>query len=285
MNVNALEIRGLTKAFPGFTLGPLDLTLPAGCILGLIGENGAGKSTTMRLILGMFAADGGEASVFGRRVTGAGAAKDDWKAEVGVVLDEPGLPGCMTAAQMGGMFRCMYPAWDGAAYEAHLRRLGVPPDKPFSALSRGTRMKLCFAAALSHGARLLLLDEATSGLDPLVRDEILTILMEFTRDDGHAVLLSSHIVSDLEKACDYIALLHGGKLLLCDEKDRMLERFGVLRGSAASLSAVAPSAIRGRRDTGYGTELLVERALLPAGLDAAPVNMEDLFLYLAREAS
>ncbi len=284
MNENALEIRGLTKAFPGFTLGPLDLTLPSGCILGLIGENGAGKSTTMRLLLGMLQADGGEASVLGRRVLGAGAARDDWKAEVGVVLDEPGLPDCMTAAQMGDMFRCVYPVWDAEAYGAYLERLGVPKDKPFSALSRGTRMKLCFAAALSHGARLLLLDEATSGLDPLVRDEILTILMEFTRDERHAVLLSSHIVSDLEKACDYIALLHGGTLLLCDEKDRLLERFGVVRGSVGTLRGIDRTAIRGRRDTNYGTELLVERALLPAGQDAAPVSIEDLFLYLAREA-
>ena len=151
-------------------------------------------------------------------------------------------------------------------------------------LFKSFRSVVCFAAALSHGARLLLLDEATSGLDPLVRDEILTILMEFTRDERHAVLLSSHIVSDLEKACDYIALLHGGTLLLCDEKDRLLERFGVVRGSAGMLRGIDRTAIRGRRDTNYGTELLVERALLPAGQDAAPVSIEDLFLYLAREA-
>ena len=287
MEENALELRGLTRSFDGFTLGPLDLDLPAGCILGLIGENGAGKTTTIKLLLGLLRPDAGEVRALGRRVAGPDLPPDGeagWKAEVGVALDEPGLPDCMSAAQLGRMFRQVYPAWDEAAFRRLLDRLHVPAGKPFSALSRGTRMKLSLAVALSHGARLLLLDEATSGLDPLVRDDILTLLMEFTRDERHAVLLSSHIVSDLEKACDYIALLHRGRLLLCDEKDRLTERFGVVRGEARALAAIDPAAVRGRRDTPYGTELLVERALLPAGAQAGAVNLEDLFLYLAREA-
>lgn len=287
MEENALELRGLTRSFDGFTLGPLDLDLPAGCILGLIGENGAGKTTTIKLLLGLLRPDAGEVRALGRRVAGPDLPPDGeagWKAEVGVALDEPGLPDCMSAAQLGHMFRQVYPAWDEAAFRRLLDRLHVPAGKPFSALSRGTRMKLSLAVALSHGARLLLLDEATSGLDPLVRDDILTLLMEFTRDERHAVLLSSHIVSDLEKACDYIALLHRGRLLLCDEKDRLAERFGVVRGEARALAAIDPAAVRGRRDTPYGTELLVERALLPAGTQAGAVNLEDLFLYLAREA-
>lgn len=287
MEENALELRGLTRSFDGFTLGPIDLALPEGCILGLIGENGAGKTTAFKLILGLLRPDAGEVRALGRRVAGPDLPPDGeagWKAEVGVALDEPGLPDCMSAAQLGHMFRHVYPAWDEAAFRRLLDRLHVPAGKPFSALSRGTRMKLGLAVALSHGARLLLLDEATSGLDPLVRDDILTLLMEFTRDERHAVLLSSHIVSDLEKACDYIALLHRGKLLLCDEKDRLAERFGVVRGDAQALGAIAPAAIRGRRDTPYGTELLVERALLPAGTQAGAVNLEELFLYLAREA-
>lgn len=287
MEENALELRGLTRSFDGFTLGPIDLALPEGCILGLIGENGAGKTTTIKLLLGLLRPDAGEAYALNRRVAGADGAparEAAWKAEIGAALDEPGLPDCMSAAQLGRMFRHVYPAWDDAAFARLLDRLHVPAGKPFSALSRGTRMKLGLAVALSHGAKLLLLDEATSGLDPLVRDDILTLLMEFTRDERHAVLLSSHIVSDLEKACDYIALLHRGKLLLCDEKDRLAERFGVVRGEARALAAIDPAAVRGRRDTPYGTELLVERALLPAGTQAGAVNLEELFLYLAREA-
>lgn len=279
---NALELRGVRKTFPGFALGPLDLALPEGCILGLIGENGAGKSTAIRLLLGMLRPDAGEARLFGAPVDAAGDSAA-WRALVGVVPDAIGLPPCMNARQLAGMFRRIYPGWDAAAYRSFLDRLAVPSDKPFSALSAGTRKKLAFAAALSHGAKLLLLDEATAGLDPIVRDDILTILMDFTRDDTHAVLLSSHIVSDLEKACDYIALLHEGRLLLCDEKDRLLERFGLLRGDAGTLAAVPPAAVRGRRDTPYGSELLVERALLPARLPAAPVGIEDLFILLAKE--
>ena len=213
------------------------------------------------------------------------AARDNcaFRARVGVVPDEIGLPPDMSARQLAGLFRRVFPAWDGGAYRGYLDRLAVPADKPFSALSSGTRKKLALAAALSHGAELLVFDEATAGLDPLVRDDILTILMDFTRDGAHAALLSSHIVSDLEKACDYIALLHAGRLLLCDEKDRLLERFGLLRGGAAALAAVPEAAVRARRATPYGVELLVERALLPAALRADPVNIEDLFILLARE--
>ena len=142
-------------------------------------------------------------------------------------------------------------------------------------------MKLGLAAALSHQPRLLLLDEATSGLDPVVRDDILTIFADFTRDEDHAVLISSHIVSDLEKICDYIAFLHKGRLLLCEEKDRLTEEYGILRGEAEGLD---PAAVCGRRNTPYGTEYLVRRGAVPAGLALGQVNIEDLFVFMAKEA-
>ena len=158
----------------------------------------------------------------------------------------------------------------------------MPPDKPFSALSRGTRMKLCFAAALSHGARLLLLDEATSGLDPLVRDEILTILMEFTRDDGHAVLLSSHIVSDLEKICDDIAFLHKGRLVLCEEKDRLLEEYALIRLTEERLRELPEESIISCRASGYATEALVLRGGIPAAIPTEHTSLEDIILFMAK---
>lgn len=276
--MNALEIRGLTKRRGEFALQGLDLTLPAGCIMGLIGENGAGKSTTMRLILNSLQRDGGVITVYGRDNRSL-TARD--REELGVVMDEVGLPEYMTAEQIGRMMAGVFTRWQPEVYAGWLHRLGLPQDKPFKDYSRGMRMKQGLAVALSHQPRLLLLDEATSGLDPVVRDEILTIFADFTRDADHAVLLSSHIVSDLEKICDYIAFLHRGRLLLCEEKDRLTEEYGILRGS---IDGIDPAAVCGRHATPYGTEYLVRRSALPCGTALGQVNIEDLFVFMAREA-
>lgn len=276
--MNALEIRGLTKRRGDFALQGLDLTLPAGCIMGLIGENGAGKSTTMRLILNSLRRDSGSITIYGkdnRTLT----ARD--REDIGVVLDEVGLPEYMNAAQIGRMMAGIFTRWQPEVYAAYLKKLGLPEDKPFKDFSRGMRMRLGLAAALSHQPKLLLLDEATSGLDPVVRDDILTILSDFTRDEEHAVLISSHIVSDLEKICDYVAFLHKGRLLLCEEKDRLTEAYGILRGGAEDID---PAAVCGRHTTPYGTEYLVRRAAVPAGMALGQVNIEDLFVFMAKEA-
>ena len=276
--MNALEIRGLTKRRGDFALQGLDLTLPAGCIMGLIGENGAGKSTTIRLILNSLRRDSGSITIYGkdnRTLT----ARD--REDIGVVLDEVGLPEYLTAAQIGCMMAGIFTRWQPEVYRDYLRRLALPEDKPFKDFSRGMRMRLGLAAALSHQPKLLLLDEATSGLDPVVRDDILTILSDFTRDEEHAVLISSHIVSDLEKICDYVAFLHKGRLLLCEEKDRLTEAYGILRGGAED---IGPAAVCGRHTTPYGTEYLVRRSAVPAGLTLGRVSIEDLFLFMAREA-
>lgn len=205
--MNALEIRGLTKRRGDFALQGLDLTLPAGCIMGLIGENGAGKSTTIRLVLNGLQRDGGTIAVYGKDNRALTALDRE---DIGVVLDEVGLPEYMNAQQIGRMMAGIFTRWQPETYAGYLRRLALPEDKPFRDFSRGMKMKQGLAVALSHQPKLLLLDEATSGLDPVVRDEILTIFSDFTRDEEHAVLLSSHIVSDLEKICDYIAFLQTG---------------------------------------------------------------------------
>ena len=276
--MNALEIHGLTKKRGEFVLQGLELTLPAGCIMGLIGENGAGKSTTIRLILNSLGRDGGTVAVYGKDNRTLTALERE---DIGVVLDEVGLPEYMNAAQIGRMLAGIFRRWQPEVYEGYLHRLGLPEDKAFKDYSRGMRMKLGLAAALSHQPRLLLLDEATSGLDPVVRDEILTIFADFTRDEDHAVLISSHIVSDLEKICDYIAFLHKGRLLLCEEKDRLAEEYGILRGGIDGLD---PEAVRGRRATPYGTEYLVRRSRVPAGLAPGQVGIEELFVFMAKEA-
>ena len=276
--MNALEIRGLTKRRGDFALQGLDLTLPAGCIMGLIGENGAGKSTTIRLILNGLRRDGGTIAVYGKD-NRAMTALD--REDIGVVLDEVGLPEYMNAQQIGRMMAGIFTHWQPEVYRDYLRRLALPEDKPFKDFSRGMRMRLGLAAALSHQPKLLLLDEATSGLDPVVRDDILTILSDFTRDEEHAVLISSHIVSDLEKICDYIAFLHRGRLLLCEEKDRLTEEYGILRGTT---EGIEPAAVCGQRATPYGTEYLLRRSAVPAGVPLGQVNIEDLFVFMAKEA-
>lgn len=276
--MNALEIRGLTKRRGDFALQGLDLPLPAGCIMGLIGENGAGKSTTIRLILNGLRRDGGTIAVYGKD-NRAMTALD--REDIGVVLDEVGLPEYMNAQQIGRMMAGIFTHWQPEAYAGYLRRLALPEDKPFKDFSRGMRMRLGLAAALSHQPKILLLDEATSGLDPVVRDDILTILSDFTRDEEHAVLISSHIVSDLEKICDYIAFLHRGRLLLCEEKDRLTEEYGILRGTT---EGIEPAAVCGQRATPYGTEYLLRRSAVPAGVPLGQVNIEDLFVFMAKEA-
>lgn len=276
--MNALEIHGLTKQRGSFALQGLELTLPAGCIMGLIGENGAGKSTTIRLILDSLRRDSGTVAVYGKDNRALTALERE---DIGVVLDEVGLPEYLNAAQIGRMMAGIFTRWQPEVYAEYLRRFGLPVDKSFRDYSRGMKMKQGLAAALSHQPKLLLLDEATSGLDPVVRDEILTIFEDFTRDESHAVLLSSHIVSDLEKICDYIAFLHRGRLLLCEEKDRLTEEYGILRGGADGLD---PAAVCGKRVTPYGTEYLVRRGAVPAGTTLGQVGIEELFVFMAKEA-
>lgn len=277
---NAIEIRGLTKRFPGFALEGLNLALPSGCILGLIGENGAGKSTTIKLLLGMLKPDGGSASVLGADI---GGDLRPVKEEIGVVLDEPGLPHMLKAGQIDKIMGSIYKNWNSGDFAALLRRLDLPEDKPYGDFSRGMKMKMGLAIALAHKPRLLLLDEATSGLDPVVRDDVTDLLLDFTRDEGQSILLSSHIVSDLEKVCDYIAFLHKGKLMLMEEKDALLNEYGLLQCSLTEAEQIDSAAVIGRRDSPYGCRLIVRRDAVPAGTVLGSVSIEELFIFMVKE--
>ncbi len=279
--MNAIDIRGLTKQYKDFTLGPMDLTLPMGCVLGLVGENGAGKSTTIRLIMNAVSRDGGEVTVMG--LDNLAPEFREMKEDIGVVLDETCVPEFITARQLGKILSGAYRNWDEAAYNSWLNRFQLPPNKKYKEYSRGMTMKLGIAAALSHGAKLLLLDEATSGLDPMVREELLEVFADFAAQDDHAVLISSHIVSDLEKICDYIAFIHKGKLMLCEEKDMLLERYGLLKCSPQELAAIDPAIIHGKRIGEYGAEALVDRERAPRNLLVEKPTLEDIILYLAKE--
>lgn len=281
MSQYALEARNLTKAYPGFTLGPLTLALPSGCIMGLVGENGAGKTTTIKLLLQMLRRDSGSVALLGEDCSSQ-TASVGIKEQIGVVLDEVGFPECLTAKQVNNILKHTYTAWEENTYFSYLKKLSLPLDKSFGEYSRGMKMKLGIASALSHRAKLLILDEATSGLDPVVREEILDIFNDFTRDEGHSILMSSHIVSDLEKTCDYIAFLHKGKLLVCEEKDRILEKYGMLHCTMGQLQKFAPSAVLGKRVSPYGVEAVVERSQLPSSMEAGPVSLEELFVMMVK---
>ena len=277
--MNALELRGLTKHYKDFTLGPLDLTLPGGTICGLIGENGAGKSTTIKLILDMLQKDGGTVTILGRdNRTDLVHTKE----EIGVVLGSEGIPLCLTAVQAGKVMAGIYRNWDAGVYAGFCKRFELPAKKKYNEYSTGMKMKLCLAVALSHHPKLLLLDEATSGLDPVVRDELIDLLLDFVRDEDHAILISSHIVSDLEKLCDTIAFLHKGKLLLCEDKDTLRDEYALWHGTVAQLEELAPDVVVSQRVTPYGAEALVKRDGVPTGSALTPVSIEELFVLMVK---
>ena len=279
--MNAIQCRGLTKVYKDFTLDNLTFDLPAGTILGLVGENGAGKSTTLKLLMDAIPRDGGQITVLGTDNQSPDFIRT--KEDIGVVLDEACFPEVITPKELGKVMGYAYQNWDQAQYEGYLSRFRLPLDKKFKDFSRGMKMKLAIAVALSHKAKLLLLDEATSGLDPMVRDEILDVFNDFTRNEENTVVFSSHIVSDLEKICDYIAFLHHGKLVLFEEKDRLLEEYAILKGTAQQLEELDPDAIAGKKVTPYGAQALVRRSLIPAGFVTEHTNLEDIILFLAQE--
>ena len=279
--MNALELKKVSKSFSGFYLNNISFTLPSGCIMGLIGENGAGKSTTIKLILGMLHKDSGTITILGKD-NGEDIALT--KEDVGVVMDEVGMPECLTAKQIGNVMKHTFRNWNEAEYARLLQKLSLPDNKPFKDFSRGMKMKLGIAVAMSHGAKLLLLDEPTSGLDPVVRDEVVDMFYDFTRDENHSILISSHIVSDLEKLCDYVAFLHKGKLLLCEEKDVLLSEYGIIHCTVEQLSELDKEVIKYKKETPYGAEAIVPREDAPDGFKLSPISIEELFVFMVKEA-
>lgn len=254
----------------------------------------------MKLLLRMIQKESGTIRILGRNdPDDAGLDKE----EIGVVLDEPGFPECVTARQINKILKYSYRSWEEETWFSYLKKLNIPQDRKFSEFSRGMKMKLGIAAALSHRPRLLIMDEVTSGLDPLMREKVLDLFNEFTRDETHSILLSSHIVGDLEKICDYIAFLHQGKLLLCEEKDVLLAEYGLVHGTAQEIARLEQDVtendeesrdeksglqksgrvVFGKRQSAYGVEALVRRDRISGHMGIRPVSIEELFLFMAKE--
>lgn len=275
--MNAIEVKNLTKKYKGFALENLNLALPQGCIMGLIGENGAGKSTTIKSLLGIVHADSGSIEVFGKEPSA------DIKQDIGVVLDEVGLPQDFNVKEIQAVMRNTFANWQDDVFANYISKFKLPEKKAFKSFSKGMKMKLGIAIALSHDAKLLILDEPTSGLDPVVRDEIVDIFNDFTRDENHSILISSHIVSDLEKICDYIAFLHNGRLMLCEEKDRLLEQYGFINTTQEQINELDKSAIIGKKVNKWGIEALVDREKIPHTFDTKPITIEELFVFMVKE--
>ncbi|MBC8545941.1 ABC transporter ATP-binding protein [Clostridiaceae bacterium NSJ-31] len=271
-----LKVSHLCKQYSGFALTDVSFELPKGSIMGLIGENGAGKTTTIKAIIGAVRRDSGEISLLGGDNTGGSALKQD----LGVVLDDSFFYFMLNPIEIGRILRAAYRNWDDALYRSYLGRFHLPEKKKVKEFSSGMRMKLAIAAALAHHPRLLLLDEPTSGLDPVVRGEILDVFLDFIQDEEHGILLSSHITGDLEKIADYITFLHEGRVVLSEQKDALLERYGVARCAEGEWAQIDARYRSGMRQNRFGCEVLVNdrRAVERQcpGLVIDPASLDDI---------
>ena len=251
---NAIEIKGVTKKYDGFTLDNISFNVPRGSIMGFIGQNGAGKTTTIRALLNIIAIDSGSISLLGQD-----HIKNEYeiKENIAAVFDELPFHEIFTAKQISTMFKGLYASWDEKKYFEYLERFNIPIKKKIKKFSKGMKMKLQIATALSHGAKLLIMDEATTGLDPIVRSEILDIFHEYLEDETNSILMSSHITSDLEKIADCVTFIDRGKILISGYKDEILENHGIIKCKKSELENIDKEDIVNSRINDFGAEVMV----------------------------
>lgn len=277
---NAIEISGVTKKYSGFTLDNISFNVPKGSIMGFIGQNGAGKTTTIRSILNLIPIDGGEIKVLGLDYQ---ENEQQIKERIAVVFDELPFHDIFNAKDMARIFEGIYPKWSNTEYNSYLERFGLPMKKKIGEFSKGMKMKLQIACALSHNAELLVMDEATTGLDPVVRDEILHIFMEYLQDGERSILMSSHITSDLEKIADSVTFIDKGKLLISGYKDDILESHGILKCDKSELGNIDAEDIVSVRMNTYGAEVMLKNrqnaSYKYSGAIVDPASLDDIMLY------
>lgn len=280
-----LNIEHISKTYQSFTLDNVSITLPKGTIMGFIGENGAGKSTTIKAILDLIKVDQGTIEVFGKKV------QDDAngiKENIGVVLADSMFPENMSVKQIDKVMQNVYKQWNSSSFISQCNAFCLPLNQRNKEFSKGMKMKLSIACALSHNPKLLILDEATSGLDPIVRDEILEVFLDFIQDEEHSVLISSHITSDIEKVADFVTFIHQGKIILSEEKDELLENYAILRATDEQFQALDNDDYISYRKAKYAMDILVKnrsdikRRFPEAILDNA--TLEDIMLYTVKGA-
>ena len=248
---NVLEISGLSKKYEGFALDNVSLTLPKGNIMGFIGENGAGKSTTIKLILDVIRRDSGKIKIFGQDNIKFGR---EIKENLGVVYDESNFPDTLSPLNINLIMQNIYKNWDEVKFSDYLAKFALPERKNIGSFSRGMKMKLSLAVALSHNAKLLILDEPTSGLDPIVRDELLDIFLDFVRDKDNSIFLSTHITGDIEKIADCVAFIHQGKIVFVETLDKLINTYGILKCDLAEFQQLDKTYIKSYRKNKFFVE-------------------------------
>lgn len=280
---DALIISGLTKTYKDFMLNGVSFSVPCGSIVGLIGENGAGKSTTINAVLGLIQKEAGSICVLGKE-----QPDNEIKEQIGVVFDGNNYPEIFSTRKLNRVMKDIYHSWEEHTFLNLLKKFSLPTDKPIKQFSKGMKMKLAIAVALSHNSKLLILDEATSGLDPVIRDDILDILLDFAQDETHSVLISSHITTDLEKIADYIVFIHEGQVVFSKLKDELIEQYGIIKCGAAQFEALDKLDIIVYRKMDYEWQVLVaDRAAMKKKypktlIDSASID-EIMLLYVKGE--
>lgn len=281
--MEAIKIKNLTKSYSDFRLDNISFSVPKGSIMGFVGENGAGKTTTIKAILNLIHADSGEITILGSD------SKDlpiDIKSQIGVVFDGSNLHDNLNVKNINLIMKNIYSNWEENVFFDYCKRLQLPDRKTMKDFSRGMKMKLSIAIAMSHHSKLLILDEATSGLDPMVRDEILDIFLEFIQDEEKTILLSSHIISDLEKIADYITFIHKGKVVFSESKDSLIYDHGVIRCRKEDAAGIDRSYILGIRENSFGIEVLIKdkQNFLKHhhGYIADKTSIEEIMLFISR---
>ena len=282
---STLILKNVNKKYEksNFAIKDISFSVPEGSIVGFIGENGAGKSTTMNCILNVIRRDSGTIEIFGREMTDEDI---DIRENIGVVYDSNNFPEYLTARQLADILGRIYSKWDDFCFEQFLRRFGLPESQKIKSYSRGMSMKLAIAVALSHDSKLLILDEATSGLDPIMRDEILDVLLEFVKQENHSILLSSHITSDLEKIADYIVFIHNGEIILNKTKDELIYEYGVIRCSENDFHNISSEDILSSMKKDYQIDVLIKnRKLIEKkykNLIVDSVSLDEIMLLLVK---
>ena len=277
-----LSIRGLSKRYINFSVEDVTFKVPDGTVVGLIGENGAGKSTIIKSVLGAVHPDGGEILVDGMPLD---KLDRSGRQKISFVLDDMGLPMELTLSMLDKVLANIFEKWDSAKFKALVQKFGLPEKKMLKEFSKGMKMKATIAVALSYESNLLILDEPTSGLDPVVRDDILGMIYDYNRQNGRAALISSHITTDLEKICDYIVYIHGGKVIFNEEKDELLSRYAIYSTDEKQLAELDKTAVVKVLHRDYGVDILASKEKMPRDFEYRPVSLDDIMLFYSKGES